>query len=477
MPHDAFASAHALASAVRRGELAPTALMEATLVRVSRLNPALNAFVALRAEEALSDARQLEQRLARGEEVGPLAGVPFGVKDLEDLAGLPTTHGSVPFRDNLATVDSTQVARLRAAGAIPIGKTNTPEFGYTGFTKNRLFGVTRNPWNLERTPGGSSGGSAAAVAAGLVPLATASDGGGSVRIPACWVGAFGMKPTFGRIPRGPFGFRDWIDTVSYGPITRTVADAALFLDVVSGYDPHDPDSLPRPTRPYLDRLDELPSGLRIAYSGTLGYGRVDPEVRSAVEEAAQALGRIVGRPIDALPDTLTDVGTAWAALNAFQLQAELGPIVERHRDAWGRGFISGVDFGARLTAADVGDFQRRRLRLVEEVASIFERYDLLLTPTLPTTARAAAGPLPAGADGEKFASPIHAVAFTYPFNMTGNPAATVRAGLSPDELPIGLQLVASHGREELLLQVARAYERERPFDRWPETPRPGHPSA
>src|SRR6185503_14379197 len=181
--------------------------------------------------------------------------------------------------------------------------------------------------------------------------------------------------------------------------------------------------------------------------------------------------------IDALPDTLTDVGTAWAALNAFQLQAELGPIVERHRDAWGRGFISGVDFGARLTAADVGDFQRRRLRLVEEVASIFERYDLLLTPTLPTTARAAAGPLPAGADGEKFASPIHAVAFTYPFNMTGNPAATVRAGLSPDELPIGLQLVASHGREELLLQVARAYERERPFDRWPEAPRPGHPPA
>jgi aspartyl-tRNA(Asn)/glutamyl-tRNA(Gln) amidotransferase subunit A len=477
MPDHAFASAHALATAIRHRELSPTALIEATLERVARLNPTLNAFVALRADEARAEARALERRLASGEEAGPLAGVPFGVKDLEDLAGLPTTHGSVPFRDHVATADSTQVARLRRAGAIPIGKTNTPEFGYTAFTKNRLFGVTRNPWNLERTPGGSSGGSAAAVAGGLVPLATASDGGGSVRIPACYVGAFGMKPTFGRIPRGPFDFRDWIDTVSYGPITRTVADAALFLDVVSGYDPRDSDSLPRPGRPYLGLLDELPSGLRIAYSGTLGYARVDPDVRGQVEDAIRVLGRILGRPIDALPDELTDVGMPWAALNAFQMHAQLGSIVEQHRDTWGRGFIAGVDMGARITAASIGDFQRQRLKLMDEVASIFDRYDLLLTPTLPTTAFAAGGPLPEMADGEKFASPIHAVAFTYPFNMTGHPAATVRAGFGRDELPVGLQLVATHGREDLLLQVARAYERERPFDGWPQDPRPGRPAA
>ena len=467
----AFAPAHVLAGAVRRRELSPVALVESTLERIARINPALNAFVALRADAARAEARALADRIARGEDPGPLAGVPFGVKDLEDLAGLPTTHGSVPFRSHVAKTDSTQVARLRRAGAIAIGKTNTPEFGYTAFTKNRIFGVTRNPWNLERTPGGSSGGSAAAVAGGLVPLATASDGGGSVRIPACYTGAFGLKPTFGRVPRGPFEFRDWIDTVSYGPLTRCVTDAALFLDVVAGYDPHDPDSLPAAGYSWVGRLDELPGGLRIAYSPTLGYARVAPDVRREVERGVEVLGKALGRPVDAIPDRLTDVGFAWAALNAFQLHAQLGPIVETHRSEWGRGFITGVDLGARITAAQVGQYQRQRLQLIEEVAAIFTRYDLLLTPTLPTAAFAAGGPLPDSAGGEPFESPIHAVAFTYPFNMTGHPAATVRAGFSDDGLPVGLQLVAEHGREDLLLQVARAWERVRPFDEWPRLPR------
>ncbi len=469
----AFAPAHVLAAAVRRRELAPVELMAATLERIARVNPALNAFVALRADEALAEARALGERLARGEDPGPLAGVPFGVKDLEDLAGLPTTHGSVPFRGNLARVDSTQVARLRRAGAIPVGKTNTPEFGYTAFTKNRLFGVTRNPWNLARTPGGSSGGSSAAVAGGLVPLATASDGGGSVRIPASYTGAFGLKPTFGRIPRGPFTFRDWIDTVSYGPIARDVADAALFLDVVAGPDALDPDSLPHPGYSYLARLEEVPGGLRIAYSATLGYARVEPDVRREVEAAVERLGRVLGRPVEPLPDRLTDAGLAWAALNAFQLHAELAPVVERHRSEWGRGFLAGVDLGGRLTAADVGRFQAERLRLIDEVAGVFARYDLLLTPTLPTAAFAAGGPLPETIAGEKLASPIHAVAFTYPFNLTGHPAATLRAGFSDEGLPVGLQLVADRGRDDLLLQVARAYEREGPVDDWPRQPRGG----
>jgi aspartyl-tRNA(Asn)/glutamyl-tRNA(Gln) amidotransferase subunit A len=467
----AFTPAYVLAAAIRRRELSPVELMDATLARIGRVNPALNAFVALRADEARAEARAMADRIARGEDPGPLAGIPFGVKDLEDLTGLPTTYGSVPFRTNVAKADSTQVARLRRAGAIAIGKTNTPEFGYTGFTKNRVFGTTRNPWNLERTPGGSSGGSSAAIAAGLVPLATASDGGGSVRIPACYTGAFGLKPTFGRIPRGPFHFRDWIDTVSYGPLTRTVTDAALFLDAVVGYDPRDPDSLPHPGFSYVERLDALPPGLRIGYSATLGYARVAPDVRRRVESAVDALAGVLRRPVEAVPDRLVDVGYAWAALNAFQLHAELGPIVERHRDEWGRGFIAGVELGARIGAAEVGDYQRQRLELVEQVAALFERYDLLLTPTLPTTAFAAAGPLPSVIDGEKLASPIHAVAFTYPFNATGHPAATVRAGFGDDGLPVGLQLVAERGREDLLLQVARAYERVRPFDEWPREPR------
>jgi aspartyl-tRNA(Asn)/glutamyl-tRNA(Gln) amidotransferase subunit A len=463
----AFTPAHVLARAVRGRELSPVTVVDAALDRIARLDPALKGFVALRADAARAEARALADRLARGEEPGPLAGVPFGVKDLENLSGLPTTHGSVPFRNHVARTDSTQVARLRRAGAIAIGKTNTPEFGYTAFTKNRLFGVTRNPWNLERTPGGSSGGSAAAIAAGLVPFATASDGGGSVRIPASYTGAFGMKPTFGRIPRGPFEFRDWIDTVAYGPLTRCVTDAALFLDVVGGYDPCDPDSLPDPGFSYVERLDDLPGGLRIAYSPTLGYARVASDVRREVERGVEVLGRALGRPVDRIPDRLTDVGFAWAALNAFQLHAQLAPIIEKHREEWGRGFITGVDLGARITAPEIGQYQRQRLQLIEEVAAVFSRYDLLLTPTLPTVAFAAGGPLPSGVDGERFESPIHAVAFTYPFNMTGHPAATVRAGFSDDGMPVGLQLVAERGRDDLILQVAHAWERVRPFDEWP----------
>src|SRR5438105_426133 len=463
----AFSPAHAIAAAVRRRELSPVAVVEAALRRIERSNPTLNAFVALRPDDALAEARALEARIVRGEDPGPLAGVPFGVKDLEDLAGLPTTHGSVPFRNHVARRDSTQVARLRRAGAIPLGKTNTPEFGYTAFTKNRLFGTTRNPWNPERTPGGSSGGSAAAIAGGLVPLATASDGGGSVRIPACYVGAFGLKPTFGRISRGPFEFRDWIDTTCYGPITRCVEDAALFLDAVVGPDPHDPDSLPHPGYSYRARLDELPAGLRLAYSPTLGYARVADDVRREVEGAVSVLGEVLERPVDPLADRLTDAGFAWASLNAFQLHAELAPILEAHRDEWGRGFLRGVDFGARITAAEIGSYQRERLQLIEEVAAIFSRYDVLLTPTLPTVAFAAGGPLPEGTGEAPFASPLHAVAFTYPFNLTGHPAATVRAGFADDGLPVGLQLVAERGREDLLLQVARAYERARPFEPWP----------
>src|SRR4029079_1750578 len=198
----AFAPAHVLARAVRRRELSAVELVQSSLDRIANLNGKLGAFVALRAEAALAEAADLDRRIARGEDVGPLAGLPLGVKDLEDVADMPTTFGSVPFKDWRPRGDSVQVARLKRAGAIVVGKTNTPEFGYTGLTKNLLFGVTRNPWNLERTPGGSSGGSAAAIASGMVPLVTASDGGGSVRIPACYVGAFGMKPSYGRVPVG-----------------------------------------------------------------------------------------------------------------------------------------------------------------------------------------------------------------------------------------------------------------------------------
>ncbi|HZP41655.1 MAG TPA: amidase [Candidatus Binatia bacterium] len=467
----AFAPAHVLAAAVRCGELSPVDLMQATLDRLAALNPVLNAFVALREDDALAEARALAERIARGEDPGPLAGLPFGVKDEEDLAGLPTTRGSRVFKDHVPARDSTQVARLRAAGAVPIGKTNMPEFGYTAFTTNRLFGTTRNPWDLTRTPGGSSGGSAAAVAAGIVPLATGFDGGGSVRIPASYTGLFGLKPTYGRISRGPFQFFDWIDTISPGPMTRAVADAALFLDAVVGYDPHDRDSLPHPGYSYLARLDDVPRGLRLGYSPTLGYARVDADVRRTVEDAVETLARALDRPVDVVPGALTDVGLAWAMINCFERHAWVASLIEPHRDDWEPDFLHGLELGGKVGAVEMGFAMNLRRQLIDEVNALFARYDVLLTPTLPTVAFAAAGPLPRGADGGDFDSPIHAVAFTYPFNMTGHPAATVRAGFGGGGLPVGLQLVAERGREDLLLQVARAFERVRPMDEWPRVPR------
>ncbi len=465
-----YRSACELASLVRRGDLSPVTLMEATLRRIERINPALNAFVSLRGEEALEEAKSQAERLARGEDLGPLGGLPLGVKDLEDVAGLPTTYGSVPFKHNRPPADSVQVKRLKRAGAIVVGKTNTPEFGYTAFTKNLIFGESRNPWNLERTPGGSSGGSAAAVASGLVPLATGSDGGGSIRIPASYVGSFGLKPSFGRIPRGPFKMLEWVDTVSYGPLCRSVEDAALYLDAVVGPDAEDPDSLPHPGIEYLEVVRRTPAGLKLAFNPTLGYAVVQRDVMREVERALSAfeeLGYVVERNEERLPN----LGTEWAILAGFQTYCEIEEIIERHEGEWGRAFINGIRQAHKLAPAAWGQAQRRRAELNRALKSLFDRYDLLLTPTMPTEAFAARGPLPVEVDGHPIEQPMGLVAFTFPFNLSGHPAATVRAGFSDSGLPVGLQIVGPRHRDDLVLQVAWAFEQVRPWSHhWPPAP-------
>jgi len=467
---DPFSPAYVLARAVRRGEVSPVELVRDALDRIAALNPSLNAFAALRPEAALAEAAALERRIAAKEEVGPLAGLPLGVKDLEDVADMPTTFGSVPFKKWTPRGDSVQVARLKRAGAIVVGKTNTPEFGYTALSKNLLFGVSRNPWNLERTPGGSSGGSAAAIAAGMVPLVTASDGGGSVRIPACYVGAFGLKPSFGRVPTGarePGNMLPWVDTVCYGPITRTVRDAALFLDVVAGVDPSDPDSLPAPGISYEATLEQLPPGLRIGVSKTLGYGLVQRDVWREVESAVAVLSDL-GHHVELIDDALPDLGIEWALVCSAETYALLAPYIEEHRGEWGRAFLEGVERGGAITPAFMGKAWRKRALLNEALARIFARYQLLLTPTLPTDAFAAAGPMPREIDGVPIPTALGAVAYTYPFNFSGHPAATVRAGFTDLGLPAGLQIVAPRHRDDLVLQAAYAYEQAAPWNhRWP----------
>lgn len=462
-----FKPAHELAGMIRRRELKPSELMASTIERIEATNGNINAFVALRADAAMDDARATDEKIARKEELGPLAGLPLGVKDLEDVAGLPTTFGSVPFKNNMPKEDSVEVARLKAAGAIVIGKTNAPEFGYTGFTKNLLFGVTRNPWNLERTPGGSSGGSSAAIAGGVVPLATGSDGGGSIRIPASYTGCFGLKPSHGRIPHGAMlGMLGWDDTAVLGPLTRSVRDAAMFMDAAMGYHAIDPDSLPHPGTSYTAMLDRLPKKLRIAFHPDFGH-IVQRDVSREVEKAVAAF-RDMGHEITVLEDKPPETGQAWMRVGGSQSLAMLWEYIDPHREEFGRSFIGGTEAAKHLTWRHYGQAYRLRHQFNEWIRGVFERFDLLLTPTLPTDAFAAGGPPPKEIDGKVLEDLLAAIVFTYPINLSGHPAASVRAGFTDAGLPCGLQIVAERHRDDLVLQAAYAYEQARPWNKWPE---------
>jgi aspartyl-tRNA(Asn)/glutamyl-tRNA(Gln) amidotransferase subunit A len=459
--------AYELVAMMRRRELKPSELMAATVARIEALNPRLNAFCATRFDEAMAEARLLDEKIALGTATGSLAGLPLGVKDLEDVAGMVTTFGSAPFKDNRAQADSVEVARLKAAGAIVVGKTNTPEFGHTAFTRNLLFGASRNPWNLERTPGGSSGGSSAAIASGMTPLATASDWGGSIRIPAAYTGSFGLKPTQGLIPVGPrLGMTQWVDLAVVGPITRTVRDAAMYLDAVVGYHPSDSSSLPHPGISYCGVLEQRPHGLRIGFHPDFGHA-VDSEVRHATTAAAMTF-KDLGHQVTILDEPVIETAQAWRTIGGPQTFAALSPYLEGHREDYGRTFLANVENAAKIAWRDYGAAYRVRTRFNDWLGEIFARFDLLLTPTLPTTAFAAAGPPPALIDGHPVDDVMHALVFTYPFNFSGHPAASVRAGITSEGLPCGLQIVAERHRDDLVMQAAYAFERARPWnERWP----------
>ncbi|MGH7439335.1 MAG: amidase [Polyangiaceae bacterium] len=460
-----------LCEALRARTLSPVELMDATLARIATTHGQLNAVVALREREALfAEARASEERLGRGQG-RPLEGIPLGVKDLEDAAGLLATHGSLLFRDRVAVADSIQVERLKGAGAIVVGKTNAPEFGHTAITKNLVYGVTRSPWDPERTPGGSSGGSSAALAGEVLPLVTASDGGGSIRIPASFTGAFGLKPSYGRVPVGPRALWSHGTTVVYGPITKTVSDAALFLDQVAGHDPRDPSSLPHPGLSYARVVEEaLPPGTRFAFSIDLGRAVVQSDVAAAVTDAAKEFerqGHIVTDLRMGPESAPPDLAAYWGLLSSWEAAADLGPLVETQSSRFARSFLEGLRFAMGLTNGWWGELGRARAAMAGWCAHVFEKHDLLITPTVPYDPPPAKGPFPAETEGRR--QPTAGVAsFTIPFNMSWNPAATVRAGLSRAGLPIGMQIVGPMHREDLVLRAARAFERERPWHpHWP----------
>jgi aspartyl-tRNA(Asn)/glutamyl-tRNA(Gln) amidotransferase subunit A len=454
-------SATELLDSYRRKALSPVEAVRAVLARIEALNPKLNAFNLVDADGALAAAQASEARWAGGAPQGALDGVPASIKDLLLTRGWPTLRGSELVDPNQPwTEDAPATARLREAGAVILGKTTTPEFGWKALGDSPLTGITRNPWNLERTPGGSSAGAAAHIAAGMGPLAVGTDGGGSIRIPSSFCGIVGIKPTFGRVPAyplSPFGV-----VAHVGPMTRTVPDCALMLDVLSGYDDRDPWAVPgRPS--VVDGLDTGITGLRIAYSLTLGYGDVDPEVRAAVDRAAQTFAELGATVESADPgfanprDAFMVLWTTGAAkvLSAFtaEQQARIDP-----------GLMASARFGATKSAIDWYSADAVRNGLIDTMTRFQRRYDLLLTPSVAVPA------LPVGydlSDPKNQAHWIDWTPFSYPFNMTRQPAISLPCGLTAAGLPIGLQLVGRWHQDNLVLRAARAFEKARPFTRPP----------
>jgi Asp-tRNA(Asn)/Glu-tRNA(Gln) amidotransferase A subunit family amidase len=425
----------------------------------------LNAFCLVTADAARAAAREAEIAVMKREPLGPLHGVPLSLKDVLYTRGIRTTGGSRLFADLVPEDDTVAVGRLKAAGAVILGKTNTSEFGHKALTDNPLFGVTRNPWDLTRTPGGSSGGAAAAVASGLGPVAIGTDGGGSVRIPAGFCGVVGLKPSFGRVPQMP-GFPGWEQLGTIGPITRTVRDAAAVLDVIAGADDRDRASLPREADSYVRACDDDVRGLHVAWTPDLGYAAVDERVAEVCANAAaefEELGCHVEVVNPGWEDLEEEFGTILAA-QFFAAWADELPAREADLDA------SLVRFIRRGGGVTTRQFLKARTKVEsywQEVATFLARFDLLLTPTTAVPPFALGSGVPREIAGREV-SRLGWMPFTYPFNLTGQPAASVPAGWTDDGVPVGLQIVGRRHAERTVLAAAAAFEAAWPWrDRRP----------
>ena len=452
-----------LASQVRSGKVTAAELVDHSLAQVAAHNGTGNAFVAVDEGRARAAAAAVDATVAAGQDPGPLAGIPLGVKDLEDAAGYVTTHGSAAHAARPpAAEDSVLVARLVAAGCVVVGKTNTPELGWKAATENPLFGATRNPWNLEHTPGGSSGGSAAAIAAGMVPLATGSDGGGSLRIPSACCGLSGYKASLGRIPSGGAHAPDWAHLSTKGPMARRLSDVVAALEVVVGPDPTDLRSLPRPEASWSAALEDPRPPTRVAWSPTLGYAEIDEEVLALCRRAVDVLADLGTEVVEV--DTVFDedpIGSWLTLSGVYNLRS--------HADVRGTGAWEQVDPVLRLLIDGAAETSALDLVRAEDLCHIlnlrlvdlFHDVRLLVTPTTA----AVPPPRSLGGSGLINGTPdINWVKMTYPFNMTRSPAATVCVGTSSTGVPVGLQLVGPQHADLVVLRSAAALEAALAFD-------------
>jgi len=455
-----FLSATEMVERFRAKALSPVEVNAAIERRIARFEPKLNAFAFRDSEAAARSARESEARWRKGAPLGPLDGVPVTIKDLFLTKGWPTLRGSVLVpRDQPWEEDAPPVARLKETGAVAIGKTTMPEFGWKALGDSPLTGITRNPFNTDHTPGGSSSGAAAALAAGLGPLALGTDGGGSIRIPCGFSGIPGLKPTFGRVPAypaSPFGL-----LAHTGPMARTVADCALLMNVLTGADDRDPYALPRDGADYRRGLEDGVKGMKIAYSPALGYGRVHPEVAAAVERAAKTMSDLDAH-VEQVDPGFGDPREAWLTLwysGAAKILGHFSPEQKKRLDP---GLLVHVERGQKLSAVDFLTADVARTELSRQMQAFHRRFDLLITPSVA---------VPAIKVGQDLSDPAHEkewidwTPFSYPFNLTRQPAASVPCGLTKNGLPIGLQIVGPLYADAKVLRAARAFETTYPAPR------------
>jgi len=454
---EARRDAAAVVRAYRARELSPCEVVDAALARIAACDPRLNAFVLIDEAAARRQARASERRWLAGAPCGPLDGVPVTIKDMNDTHGWPTRAGSRLTPATPATRDASPVARLREAGAVFLGKTTTPEFGWAGVTESPLTGSTRNPWDPTRTAGGSSGGAAVAAALDLGLLHLGGDGGGSIRIPAAFCGVFGIKPSFARVPRYPQ--HSPLRLTQAGPLARSVADCALMLEVISAADTRDWMALPRGAlEPCGDRLERGIDGWRIAYAPQFAGGAAHAEVRARVDAALETLAGL-GADIVPVPDPLGPLGELftryWQAAQAYA-QHHRSHAERARMDA---GLVALLEAGEDFSFVDFAGLMRARIGVGERLTALLADYDLLATPSLPLAAFPAGGQVPPASGLATWIDWAH---FSYPFNLGGQPAASCPCGFTAAGLPVGLQLVGPMYADGAVLRAARAYERAAP---------------
>ena len=461
-----FMSACDMADAIKRQELTSQEITEAIIERIEKINPLINAYCTTTFDLAREMAKNADETVKKGEKLGLLHGIPTSIKDLMQTKGIKTTYGSKLYENFIPEENDIAVQRLIDAGCVLMGKTNTPDFGHIALTNNLIFGQTRNPWDLEKNSGGSSGGSAAAVASGISPLALGSDGGGSIRVPSCLCGVYGLKPTFGRIPSYPrIGITFW-NMNHYGPIVRYVKDAALMLNIMKGHHPLDQNSFPDDSIDYLKSLNDKPKELNIGYSMDLGYFKLlDQEIEKVVIDNVQKFIKF-GWNVENAKIKVRKPENAFGVLARLGYAYDLKKDLMDRREDFSLDLIQIIEAGLTLNGLDVAKAIAQRQGVYDVFHRYFNEYDILITPTTPHPTfkiemgeRGTRFPIVKG----KSLSITSWMSYTYPFNMTGLPAASIPCGWTSEGLPIGMQIIGKRFDDLTVLQVSKAFEEIQPW--------------